>query len=117
MKTIPMRGAASFLTGSAAAVAVLQPGVQYGGRMGLTNVNGGSGGVPVPGDSITLSANGQRVAVGVIGAPNMAPISVFDITPGREPVTAPLQILPEHTAAVRSLAHLDSYNHVLHRHL
>ena len=43
-----------------AAVAVLQPGVQYGGRMGLTNVNGGSGGVPVPGDSITLSANGQR---------------------------------------------------------
>src|SRR5205807_9011015 len=45
-----------------AAVAVLQPGVQYGGRMGLTNVNGGSGGVPVPGDSITLSANGQRDA-------------------------------------------------------
>src|SRR5215471_14473152 len=43
-----------------AAVAVLQPGIQYGGRMGLTNVNGGSGGVPVPGDSITLSANGQR---------------------------------------------------------
>lgn len=43
-----------------AAVAVLQPGVQYGGRMGMTNVNGGSGGVPVPGDSITLSANGQR---------------------------------------------------------
>ena len=43
-----------------AAVAVLQPGVQYGGRMGLTNVNGGSGGVPIPGDSITLSANGQR---------------------------------------------------------
>ena len=42
------------------AVAVLQPGIQYGGRMGLTNVNGASGGVPVPGDSITLSANGQR---------------------------------------------------------
>ncbi len=45
-----------------AAVAVLQPGVQYGGRMGLTNVNGASGGVPIPGDSITLSANGQRDA-------------------------------------------------------
>ncbi|HYM13257.1 MAG TPA: TonB-dependent receptor, partial [Bryobacterales bacterium] len=43
-----------------AAVAVLQPGVQYGGRMGMTNVNGGSGGVPVPGDTISLSANGQR---------------------------------------------------------
>lgn len=45
-----------------AAVAVLQPGVQYGGRMGMTNVNGASGGVPIPGDSITLSANGQRDA-------------------------------------------------------
>jgi hypothetical protein len=42
------------------AMAVLQPGVQFGGRMGMTNVNGGSGGVPVPGDTITLSANGQR---------------------------------------------------------
>jgi hypothetical protein len=42
------------------AVAVLQPGIQYGARMGLTNVNGASGGVPVPDDSITLSANGQR---------------------------------------------------------
>src|SRR6266850_8081080 len=42
------------------ALAVLQPGVQYGGRMGLTNVNGGSGGVPVPGDTISISANGQR---------------------------------------------------------
>ena len=42
------------------ALAVLQPGVQYGGRMGLTNVNGNSGGVPVPGVTITISANGQR---------------------------------------------------------
>src|SRR6185503_13399466 len=42
------------------ALAVLQPGVQYGGRMGLTNVNGASGGVPIPGDTISISANGQR---------------------------------------------------------
>ena len=41
-------------------LAILQPGVQYGGRMGLTNVNGNSGGVPVPGVTITISANGQR---------------------------------------------------------
>ena len=54
IEELPMAGR------NVAAVAVLQPGIQYGGRMGLTNVNGGSGGVPVPGDSITLSANGQR---------------------------------------------------------
>jgi hypothetical protein len=43
------------------ALAALQPGVQFGGRMGLTNVNGGTGGgVPIPGDAITISANGQR---------------------------------------------------------
>ncbi|HLJ13580.1 MAG TPA: carboxypeptidase regulatory-like domain-containing protein [Bryobacteraceae bacterium] len=42
-------------------IAVLQPGVQYGGRMGLTNVNAGTGGgVPIPGDAISISANGQR---------------------------------------------------------
>src|SRR5690348_15983792 len=41
-------------------LAILQPGVQFGGRMGLTNVNGNSGGVPVPGVSISISANGQR---------------------------------------------------------
>src|SRR6267378_6334512 len=43
------------------ALAVLQPGVQYGGRMGLTDINGGSGGgIPIPGDAISISANGQR---------------------------------------------------------
>jgi len=43
------------------ALAVLQPGVQYGGRMGLTDINGGGGGgVPIPGDAISISANGQR---------------------------------------------------------
>lgn len=42
-------------------LAALQPGVQFGGRMGLTNANGGTGGgVPIPGDAITISANGQR---------------------------------------------------------
>jgi len=43
------------------ALAVLQPGVQYGGRMGLTDLNSGSGGgIPIPGDAISISANGQR---------------------------------------------------------
>src|SRR4029079_13798708 len=43
------------------ALAVLQPGVQYGGRMGLTDLNsGGGGGIPIPGDTISISANGQR---------------------------------------------------------
>ena len=43
------------------ALAVLQPGVQYGGRMGLTDINGGGGGgIPIPGDAISISANGQR---------------------------------------------------------
>jgi len=42
------------------ALAVLQPGVQYGGRMGLTDLSGGSGGVPIPGDTIAIGANGQR---------------------------------------------------------
>jgi hypothetical protein len=43
------------------ALAVLQPGVQYGGRMGLTDLNaGGGGGIPIPGDAISISANGQR---------------------------------------------------------
>ena len=41
-------------------LAVLQPGVQFGGRMGLLNVNGNAGGVPVPGVTISISANGQR---------------------------------------------------------
>src|SRR5436190_12425687 len=43
------------------ALAILQPGVQYGGRMGLTDINGGGGGGgPIPGDAISISANGQR---------------------------------------------------------
>ena len=43
-----------------AGLAVLQPGVQFGGRMGFDGLTGGGGGVPVPGQSISLSANGQR---------------------------------------------------------
>jgi hypothetical protein len=43
------------------ALASLQPGVQNGGRMGISNVNSGTGGgIPIPGDAITISANGQR---------------------------------------------------------
>jgi len=43
-----------------AGLAVLQPGVQFGGRMGFDGLTGSAGGVPVPGQSISLSANGQR---------------------------------------------------------
>lgn len=43
-----------------AGLAVLQPGVQFGGRMGFDGLSGGGGGVPVPGAGISLSANGQR---------------------------------------------------------
>ncbi len=43
-----------------AGLAILQPGVQFGLRMGFDGLSGGSGGVPIPGASISLSANGQR---------------------------------------------------------
>ena len=43
-----------------AGLAVLQPGVQFGGRMGFDGVSGTAIGVPVPGIGISLSANGQR---------------------------------------------------------
>ncbi|MCX6619636.1 MAG: TonB-dependent receptor [Acidobacteria bacterium] len=43
-----------------AGLAVLQPGVQFGGRMGFDGVSGSAVGVPIPGIGISLSANGQR---------------------------------------------------------
>ena len=43
-----------------AGLAVLQPGVQFGQRMGFDGLSGGGGGVPVPGATIAISANGQR---------------------------------------------------------
>ena len=43
-----------------AGLAVMQPGVQFGGRMGFDGLTGGGGGVPIPGQSISISANGQR---------------------------------------------------------
>ena len=43
-----------------AGLAVLQPGVQFGPRMGFDGLSGGGGGVPVPGASISIVANGQR---------------------------------------------------------
>lgn len=45
-------------------LAVLQPGVFFGGRMGydggVSGSTGTGGGVPIPGDTIAISANGQR---------------------------------------------------------
>jgi hypothetical protein len=45
-------------------LAVLQPGVFFGGRMGydggVSGTTGTGGGVPIPGDTIAISANGQR---------------------------------------------------------
>ena len=43
-----------------AGLAVLQPGVQFGPRMGFDGLTGGGGGVPVPGNTIAIVANGQR---------------------------------------------------------
>ncbi len=43
-----------------AGLAVMQPGVQFGGRMGFDGLTGGAGGVPIPGQAISISANGQR---------------------------------------------------------
>jgi len=43
-----------------AGLAVLQPGVQFGPRMGFDGLTGGGGGVPIPGASIAIVANGQR---------------------------------------------------------
>src|SRR5947208_12220278 len=43
-----------------AGLAVLQPGVQFGGRMGFDGLTGTGGGIPVPGIGISISANGQR---------------------------------------------------------
>ncbi len=43
-----------------AGVAVLQPGIQFGSRMGFDGISGTGGGVPIPGASISISANGQR---------------------------------------------------------
>ena len=39
-----------------AGLAVMQPGVQFGGRMGFDGLTGGGGGVPIPGQSISISA-------------------------------------------------------------
>lgn len=41
-------------------VAVLQPGVQFAPRGGLDGQSGGGGGIPIPGQTIALIANGQR---------------------------------------------------------
>ncbi len=43
-----------------AGLAVMQPGVQFGGRMGFDGLTGGGGGVPIAGQAISISANGQR---------------------------------------------------------
>ena len=43
-----------------AGLAVMQPGVQFGGRMGFDGLTGGNGGVPIAGQAISISANGQR---------------------------------------------------------
>ncbi len=41
-------------------LAVLQPGVMFGSRGGLDGQSGGGGGVPIPGQTIAIVANGQR---------------------------------------------------------
>ena len=41
-------------------LAVLQPGVMFGQRGGLDGQSGGGGGIPIPGQTIAIVANGQR---------------------------------------------------------
>ena len=41
-------------------LAVLQPGVMFGSRGGLDGQSGGGGGIPIPGQTIAIVANGQR---------------------------------------------------------
>jgi len=41
-------------------LAVLQPGVMFGSRGGLDGMSGGGGGIPIPGQTIAIVANGQR---------------------------------------------------------
>ncbi len=41
-------------------LAVLQPGVMFGNRGGLDGQGGGGGGIPIPGQTIAIVANGQR---------------------------------------------------------
>ena len=41
-------------------LAVLQPGVMFGSRGGLDGQTGGGGGIPIPGQTIAIVANGQR---------------------------------------------------------
>ena len=41
-------------------LATLQPGVMFGSRGGLDGQGGGGGGIPIPGQTIAIVANGQR---------------------------------------------------------
>jgi hypothetical protein len=41
-------------------VAILNPGVQFGSRGGYDGISGTGGGVPIPGQTIAIVANGQR---------------------------------------------------------
>jgi len=41
-------------------LATLQPGVMFGSRGGLDGQSGGGGGIPIPGQTIAIVANGQR---------------------------------------------------------
>jgi hypothetical protein len=45
---------------NAANVAVLQPGVQFAPRGGLDGLSGSGGGIPIPGQTVAIIANGQR---------------------------------------------------------
>ena len=40
--------------------AVLNPGVSFGGRHGFDGISGSGGGIPIPGQTIAIVANGQR---------------------------------------------------------
>jgi WD40 repeat protein len=62
--------------------------------------------LPANADAVAISPNGTRVAASVLAAPTAGQVLVYDVTPGRDPVTAPLQVLVEHTGAIPSLTFL-----------
>lgn len=61
--------------------------------------------IPAPATGLTLNAAGTRLAAGFLaGTANT--IHVWDVTPGKDIVAVPLQVVPDATGAIRSLSFL-----------
>jgi WD40 repeat protein len=62
--------------------------------------------LPAPVTGLTLNAAGTRLAAGFTAGPANT-IQVWDVTPGKELVATPLQVLPDATGAIRGLTFLS----------